>query len=587
MDSINNGQVGDFLKEYSPGMSKIKNQDNSFIKDFFLHYMQPFFYNSKLTLEETIEEWRIFGQLYEKVRLSEKEIKQTNFSLLENEIDSYYSQNEKNKEYYRHRKHNLKISAQLSKSYESPTPDIFYNKPFQMPDIEIFKKAEAIGRCFSLASLSATYTGFQNEIYNTEDAQNKRIDDVLSKFYNLLSTLSEEYIKTNNIAFDFLHLNLVEDSHSNYSTINNTAAYYQNSLQSITIYDITKKENILEVFLHEYTHFIDMTHYNVYQRNKPHENDIQSGSNFREVNKMFNLDFHHFKGRFRENELYQIKDNDYSNNNNEFIKDYNNIIHFNITGKKYDMVKSINDMQKIDYEILFKPVEELIKNKLITNTTPRDFIEKNKNYLSDFISSIIYIQHVNKIEECLDLKDDTFSRIIELDKYMKHSFNEENIAPENSKINVLHNLFINIVNNEREIANELEKQGSDEETLCIQRIYNYYSTLGLYIPSETHLDNMFFIENFTRLTEHGLSYFLLPGEMLAYSMTHDLEKKPDYIKKENVKFYNKYVSFLANNIPHQIKEYDENIIKELNVLKEKVNIGDYLKDNSSKKGLNI
>jgi len=564
-----NSRIGKFqslLENRGTAMSKIKNHDNNFIKDFFIHYMQPAFYNTELTLEETIQEWRIFGQLYEESRLYKPEIKKTNFSLLEHKLDDYYSQNQEHAEHYRYRKYKLKSLMTSSSDYEYDDIRFVYNQPFKMPDIEIFKKAEAIGRYFSLASLSSTYTDFQTDAPDIDPDQ--QMNNLLSKFYNLLSTMSEQYAQNNDIGFNFLHCQFIGTSHSMVDSVDNSAAHYHHSTRSITLYNIDQKNDLLETFLHEYTHFIDKQHYSISQQiNLQNESNSSISEHSGKIEDIFNLRFSPYPGRFRNNELYQIKDKDYYCVHEEFIQDYNNIIYFNLTGNQYNALKSYNEMQAVDYQILFEPVSNLIANQLIVNTDTRQFIEKNKDYLSDFISSIRYILEADKVEACLNLEDDTFSEIISLDQHMKHTFNEENLSSETDKVKVLQNIFISIVEQDRKISDEFELQDVDSQAPCVKRIYDYYSTIGLYIPANTHLSNMLFFNQFIDMPQAGLNYFSLPGEMLAYALTYNLEEKPDYIKKENAKFYQKYIDFLAKNIPHEIKSFDSRIMENFDILK--------------------
>lgn len=548
-----------------------------FILDFFLSYIQPPFYHRDMTLKETLKEWEAFGKIYEDTLLKWHKTVFT-FAEMEKKLDAYYEANPKFSYLYFQRKSELNLKNQ----YNIIRGNVNENKllKFQMPDLDNFKIAKGIGDYFCLKSIATTYTGYNNFV---AEQQNEGLKNRLVQLYSAILEFSEQCTNHRNIGFNKLNINLREDINTDTNLVLPGAEFstnfsYTNKNHSIEINHCQNWNSYFtDLFAHEYTHFLENEYYQVFKNQQVESNkDEIFNDNFFKINETLNLlsagnfNFSSYKGTYYNNKLYRIHNSDFNETHSDFITDYEDIIYLNITGKKLNREQMQTTVFKQDIELLKEPILQLISQKIIINTTAEKFIEQNINYLSDFISSLSYA--IYDIDNLMTNKDDCFTKFISIDKYMKHSLNLNHINTDIGKEKMLHQLFIVMVNNDRAVCVLPDEANMLDSPPLSKRVFNSYPNIGLYIPRNDFLPEIDFLANNIQNHETGLTYFSLPGEMLAYSMTGNYALKPEHVKTENAKFYQKYRTYICDNVPHKITKFDHNIIEKLNILRDKKSI---------------
>lgn len=152
---------------------------------------------------------------------------------------------------------------------------------------------------------------------------------------------------------------------------------------------------------------------------------------------------------------------------------------------------------------------------------------------------------------------------------MKYQLDLTYINPEITQEKALHSLFIAMIELDRKIGERLDAEGNDAATPMCERIHDYYPTVDLFIPKGDFREETISIIQRGYSRNLDLKYVTLPGELLAYSMTENYDQKPQYIKEANKKFYNKYINYIAEKMPYEVRNFDQNIINNLNILIEK------------------
>lgn len=558
--------------------------NDSFVTDFFFSILQPPFYHQSMTIEESIEEWRVFGAIYEKIKkLSSPE--SFDFCQMEKELDRYYLDNPKFIDLYEQRKKELNTRNQHNQTEKTvKTPQLL--KEFHMPDYESFEIAKAIGSYFSFLSINATYTGYNRF---SQEEQRKNIKECLINFYFEMSQSVEHVLKKTNIGMNKLGIRLTDSQHSEIESHRKKEGNFIYSLNVIEINNVQNKNSYMTTFLHEYTHFIDFMYYDIFENNECITNGsshIFTNMHYFDVNEKLNFGFVFSSGNgfYRNNKLYQVFNPAFHEKHADFINDYEESIYLNLTGKKLNRLKMHEKILQLDFDCLFKPVSKLINDGIIINTTAANFITQNKLYLSDFISSLVY--KTEEINELLENKNDSFMQFISLDKYMKHKLSIENINTEISKDKFMHKLFIEMIMNDREIAQQLDDTNSDDYTPLVDRVYHIYPTVNLHIPDIEILDIPFNLIYNIRKINKFLDYLHLPGELLAFFMTNKYDSKPEYIKEANSQFYQKYMQYISDHTFYEANTFDNNIIQKLNILKDKKAIEEKVDDIKSTKVIN-
>lgn len=549
----------------------IINQKNSFVSEFFLSYMQPFFYHKELTIEETMSEWQSFGNIYQTIKsLSHNNV--ISSLKMEKELDEYYRGHPKLSKLYFDRKIELNIREQQIFGDKNLRNNVVL-KDFQMPDREFFETAKAICEYASLNSLRMTYTG-----YNcfSEEGQKEGIKERLTEFYSMIRESISHALVQNNVGLGVLNINIIDSEHSDSIEQKKRAGNFIPSLKTIEINIDKRKIEYRDIFLHEYTHFLEAKYCSIFEsdmKKSDHESLLYKNFNHYDVNATLNKLTHYdfffssFNDTSRNNKLYQIFNTVFYEQHADFIKDYEASIYLNITGKNLNRPEMKQELLSINYKILFEPVSILIEKGIIQNTTADNFIKTNEDFLNDFISSLRY--HIFNIDNLLNNHDNCFTKFISLQKYMKYKLESTHINPKITEEKSLHSLFIAMIEMDRKIGKQLDAEGSNASTPLYERVHNYYPTVDFFIPIEDFREEALYILVEGRKRNLDVNYFTLPGELLAYSMTNDYDKKPEYIKEANKKFYNKYINYIAEKMPFEVHNFDQNIINNLNILAEK------------------
>lgn len=551
--------------------SFIIDHESPFVSQSFLSYMQPFFYHKELTIEETISEWQNFGDIYQNVKsLSEDNVVFT--VEMEKELDNYYKDHPKLSQLYFDKKVELNIRNQQTGAEQPKEPLIL--KDFQMPDREFFEKAKAICEYTSLNSLRMTYAGYNNF---PEKEQTNGIEKTLVEFYSFLRKSITEALVKNDIGLGVLNINIIDSPHFNLKTQTPRGGSFISSLNSIEINHINEyKMMSADIFLHEYTHFLEERYYSVFQSDmikSGKESLLYKNIDYYRINDTLNeltdydFFFSSFNGTGKNNKLYQIFNATFFEQHADFIRDYDESIYLNITGQNLNRTEMRQDLLSRNYKSLFEPVSKLIENDMLQNTTADNFINQNEDFLNDFISSLRY--HIFNIDDLLNNHDNYFTKFISLHKYMKYKLDPTYINPEINEEKFLHSLFIAMIEVDRQIGEKLDAEGSSASTPLYERVHDYYPTVDLFIPEENFRKEALYILVEGHRRKLDVNYFTLPCELLAYSMTNDYDKKPQYIKEANQKFYNKYINYIAEKLPFEIRSFDKDIINNLNILSEK------------------
>lgn len=628
------------IKVDIPSISKSNNFNPNDIP-YYLNSLKPFLYHSKKTIEQTKEDWDIFINTYNEVNSKTDPF---DFFLFEETLDKIYINKPELLRPYINNKFYI-LNEQI------------YTKPAHLeifrPSDNTLEIANSIGNKFSFKSIN-TYTSNEEEMLSN-----------LQEMYNISTKFKEEYTHNDNFGLNKINFIL--------ATFNDEMKH-MGCHKSVNISDehytyVNNNKESFETFYHEYTHFIDYLHYEVFDYefyDKSYNNHLkerdsnikqnifipafytnknnENVSNYIEHHAYFrNMTTFESNKKYLNNELFQIQNDVYKNTYPEYFKDYQKIIYLNITGKTFDEEKNLAKRYENDFQLLKSIIPVLQEQKVIdSNISVKKFIEEHMEFLSDTLSVFSYYKNTldqsldtikfqkeeldilkkvdsygyyrtyDKLEEIdpiqaqqfLDNSHETLKKIqlkhyhffnehlinLPLDKSLLDLFIEslDYIKPKYSPKYILKDkkeflsIFLNTLKeNELKIYNDLDsKESNSEHGPLFKRLYSHLHTINLYIEKDEYLPENLFIYNKISDENNKDFYYTLQGELLAHSISTDCHLKPEHVKKENVQFLQKYINFLSIKCPFEKKKYNEDIIKQLDITREKEEISNSLKKGS-------